>query len=166
MVTRSSILACRTMHSIVRFVGSLSRCYKRPMLEIQMLKLDAIDHVHVYTPNRAKAEEWYSHVLQLIRLKELEHWASSDGPLFISNAERSVFLALFERPLQTTRSTVAFRVSGQDFLSWEKHLREAFPSLEAVDHDHSWSVYFTDPDGNPFEITSYDYQWLKREFAR
>ncbi len=126
-----------------------------------MLKLESIDHVHIYTPNRARAEEWYGQVLQLTRVQELEPWASSEGPLFMSNAERSVFLAIFERPPQPTRSVVAFRVSGRDFLSWRKHLREILPSVKAVDHDCSWSLYFTDPDGNPFEITSYDYQWLK-----
>ncbi len=124
-----------------------------------MMKLESIDHVHVYTPNRARAEEWYGHVLQLTRVPEFEHWASSDGPLFMSNAERTVFLAIFEGPLQATRSTVAFRVSGRDFLSWQKHV--ALPSVEAVDHGSSWSHYFSDPDGNPFEITSYDYEWLK-----
>ena len=100
-------------------------------------------------------------MLQLTRVQEFEHWVSSDGPLFMGNAERTVLLAIFEGPLQATRSTVAFRVSGQDFLSWLKHL--AFPSVEAVDHGSSWSLYFTDPDGNPFEITSYDYEWLKRQ---
>src|SRR6266700_5843281 len=104
-----------------------------------MMKLESIDHVHVYTPNRARAEEWYGHVLQLTRVPEFEQWASSDGPLFMSNAERTVFLAIFEGPLQATRSTVAFRVSGRDFLSWREHLCKALLSVEAVDYDYSWS---------------------------
>ncbi len=27
----------------------------------------------------------------------------------------------------------------------------------ALDHDFAWSLYFSDPFGNPYEITSYDY---------
>jgi catechol-2,3-dioxygenase len=33
------------------------------------------------------------------------------------------------------------------------------PTLE--DHDLSVSLYFHDPDGNPFEITTYEYQAVK-----
>ena len=119
-----------------------------------MLKLESIDHVHVYTPDRARAETWYSRVLGLIRVSEFEHWATNNGPLFLSNPERSVSIALFERPSQPTRSTVAFRVGGRDFMAWRTHLREVLGSVEEVDHVGSWSLYFTDPDGNPFEITS------------
>ena len=126
-----------------------------------MLKLESIDHVHVYTPDRARAETWYRRVLGLTRITEFEHWATKDGPLFLSNPERSVSIALFERPAQPTRSIIAFRVSGQDFMTWRAHLREMLGSVEAVDHAGSWSLYFTDPDGNPFEITSYDYEFLR-----
>ena len=106
---------------------------------------------------------WYGNVLGLTRVKEFERWATKDGPLFLSNAERNVNIALFERPAQLNRSTVAFRVSGQDFLLWRKHLGEILGDIRDVDHDGSWSLYFSDPDGNPFEITSYDYEWLKQQ---
>ena len=33
--------------------------------------------------------------------------------------------------------------------------------MEAEDHQVSWSLYFADPHGNPFEITSYDYATLE-----
>ena len=128
-----------------------------------MLKLESIDHVHVYTPERARAETWYGRVLGLTRVTEFEHWASKEGPLFLSNPERSVSLALFERPPQSTRSVIAFRVTGEDFITWRTHLREVFGSIEEVDHAGSWSLYFTDPDGNPFEITSYDYKFLREK---
>jgi len=126
-----------------------------------MLRLESIDHVHVYTPDRTRAERWYGCVLGLTIVSEFEHWATKDGPLFLSNPERSVSLALFERPPQPTRSTIAFRVSGKDFMAWRTHLRETLGSVEEVDHAGSWSLYFTDPDGNPFEITSYDHNFLK-----
>lgn len=99
----------------------------------------------------------------MTRVSEFEHWATKDGPLFLANTDRSVSIALFERPLQSTRSTIAFRVNGQDFLVWLERLREILGKIDEVDHEGSWSLYFSDPDGNPFEITSYDYQWLKKQ---
>ena len=128
-----------------------------------MLRLESIDHVHVCTPDRARAERWYGRVLGLTRVSEFEHWATKEGPLFLSNPDRSVSLRLFERPPQPTRSTIAFRVSGKDFMAWRIHLREMLGSVEEVDHVGSWSLYFADPDGNPFEITSYDYDYLKEQ---
>ena len=124
--------------------------------------LQTIDHVHVYTSNRADAETWYARVLGLVKIPEFEHWATKVGPLFLTNPQRTISLALFERPHQPTRSTIAFRVSGQDFLEWRARLRETLGKIEDVDHDGSWSLYFSDPDGNPFEITSYDYEWLTK----
>ena len=126
-------------------------------------KLESIDHVHVYTPDRTRAETWYERVLGLTRVSKFEHWATKDGPLFLTNPDRSVSIALFERPPQQTRATIAFRVNGQDFLAWRKRLREMLGKIDDVDHDSSWSFYFSDPDGNPFEITCYDYQWLKKQ---
>ena len=31
---------------------------------------------------------------------------------------------------------------------------------EVEDHEVSWSLYFSDPDGNPYEITCYEYAEL------
>ncbi len=128
-----------------------------------MLKLESIDHIHVYTPDRARAEGWCGSVLGLARVSEFEHWATKDGPLFLSNPERSVSIALFERPVQPTRSVIAFRVSGPDFMTWRAHLCQMLGGVKEVDHAGSWSLYFSDPDGNPFEITSYDYKFLKNQ---
>ncbi len=36
--------------------------------------------------------------------------------------------------------------------------------MQPVDHRVAWSLYFSDPDGNPFEITCYDYDALSAEF--
>jgi hypothetical protein len=73
---------------------------------------------------------WYGRVLGLTRVSEFEHWATKDGPLFLSNPERSVSIALFERPPQPTRSVVAFRINGKDFIAWRNHLRELLGSVE------------------------------------
>lgn len=47
------------------------------------------------------------------------------------------------------------------------HLAKALgrpPELE--DHQITWSMYFSDPDGNPFEITSYDHAALEPTLRR
>jgi catechol-2,3-dioxygenase len=96
-----------------------------------------------------------------MRVKELEFWAAEGGPLTLANGSGEIHLALFERPVQRCRSTIAFAVNAENFLAWREHLR-GFPALavELDDHDVSWSLYFSDPDGNPYEITCYDYKSL------
>lgn len=37
--------------------------------------------------------------------------------------------------------------------------------MKPVDHEVSWSIYFKDPDGNPFEDTTYDYEAFANEPA-
>ena len=53
-----------------------------------------------------------------------------------------------------------------EFLAWNKHLAGSLdhpPTVE--DHDLSVSLYFQDPDGNPYEITTYEYQVAKAGLA-
>lgn len=125
-------------------------------------ELTVVDHIHVMVSDRDAAEAWYARVLGMRRVRALEVWATGAGPLTLSSAEGGIHLALFERPRQPCRSTIALRVSALPFLAWRSHLRavlDAEPALE--DHDLSWSVYFSDPDGNPYEITSYEYAELE-----
>ena len=130
-------------------------------------QLKSIDHIHISVVDRAAAEEWYSKVLGLTRVKELEFWAPGGGPLTIQNREGTVHLALFEGAPQKRPSTVAFGVGAEEFMQWQDHLAEAFGvQLQAEDHAVSWSLYFSDPDGNPFEITSYEYQTIKQGLAK
>jgi catechol 2,3-dioxygenase-like lactoylglutathione lyase family enzyme len=123
--------------------------------------LQGVDHVHVFVADRAAAERWYARVLGLARVPALAFWADDGGPLTLADAAESLHLALFERPRQPCRSTIALRVDAAAFLAWRSHLAAMLdrpPSLE--DHALSWSIYFADPDGNPYEITCYDYAAL------
>jgi catechol-2,3-dioxygenase len=119
--------------------------------------LQRIDHIHVHVSDRTAAERWYEHVLGLRRVAEFEFWAHGDGPLTVADASGTVHLALFERTPKPCHSTIAFAVNGQQFAAWLHHLSEVLAAPPAVeDHEVSWSLYFADPDGNPFEITTYE----------
>jgi|GEM_PF-282007 len=118
---------------------------------------DAIDHLHLHVADRAAAEAWYARVLGLRRLPELEHWAGDGGPLTLSDDAGRLHLAVFERPPQGGTPTIALRVSASGLLDWRAHLRRELGQAPAlVEHGESRSIYFADPDGNGFEITSYE----------
>ncbi len=119
--------------------------------------VDGIDHVHVFVGNRARAEGWYGRVLGFRPVPRFESWARDGGPLTLADADHRVHLALFERTPQPCRSTIAIRVGGQAFLTWRARLEATLGvAVQPVDHGLSWSLYFSDPDGNPFEITTGD----------
>jgi catechol-2,3-dioxygenase len=119
--------------------------------------LDGIDHVHVFVADREAAQAWYARVLGFSVVEALRAWAAGGGPLTIADAHETVHLALFEQPAAPNRTTIALRTDGAGLLAWQSHLREALAQpLEFVDHGMSWSLYFRDPWGNPFEITTYD----------
>ncbi|MBP4044487.1 VOC family protein [Chromobacterium violaceum] len=123
--------------------------------------IHGIDHIHVYARDRAAAESWYRRVLGLSRVPELEFWSPGRGPLTVANAAGTLKLALFERLDVAPGSVIALGVDAEGFLQWRAHLRQELGELpEAVDHEASWSMYFSDPDGNGYEITSYDYAEL------
>ena len=120
--------------------------------------LDRIDHIHVQVADRALAERWYAEVLGLSRMVEFESWAPCGGPLTLANTSGTIHLALFERRPEPSRSTVAFGVAAAEFIAWRRHLESHLGrSIEPVDHQLAWSMYFADPDGNPYEITTYDH---------
>lgn len=126
-------------------------------------RLDTIDHVHVFVSDRAAAETWYREVLGFERVGELAFWAADGGPLTLQDARGSIHLALFERAPQPCRSTVAFRTSAAEYLRWRAHLHARLPGrVTEEDHQVSVSLYVHDPDGNPYEITTYELAALGR----
>jgi len=125
--------------------------------------LQRFDHVHVYVSDRTASEAWYREVLGFGRKKELETWALPHGPLMLQDPTGTIMLALFEQPGQASRSTIAFGVSGSEFTKWIIHLSGKLGrELAPVDHGLAWSIYFTDLDGNPFEITTYEYDAIQK----
>lgn len=123
----------------------------------------AIDHIHLHCRDRAAAEAWYARVLGLRRVEALSHWAQGGGPLTLADAGGSVHLALFERaPSGPQHATLALRVDADAFRAWRAHLAAELPQPPHFeDHGQSVSVYFRDPDGNPYEITCWDGEALR-----
>lgn len=124
--------------------------------------LMGVDHVHVFVADRPAAVRWYAQVMGMAPVAELAGWAVGGGPLTLADAAGSVHLALFESPAgdaPRNRSTVALRTSAAGLLAWRERLQREgglAPTLE--DHDLSLSLYFRDPDGNPYEITTYEHE--------
>jgi catechol 2,3-dioxygenase-like lactoylglutathione lyase family enzyme len=147
--------------------------------QMSSFKVDQVDHVELFVPERYTAARWYEQTLGLRILPEYEDWAGPGGPLMISSDGGSTKLALFEGEPRGSRATaghhrVAFRVSAVGFLQFLKHVREVpvysdsgepVNHLSPVDHDKAFSVYFCDPYGNRFEVTSYEHLEVEKGLA-
>src|ERR1700750_260692 len=119
--------------------------------------IPALDRIHLYATNRNKAEQWYADLMGFTRVPELESWADG-GPLMLSNSSGTVHIALFEAPAQPCRSGIALSVGAEEFVAGRRHLFDKLRRpVEPEDHQLSWSLYFADPDGNPWEITTYQH---------
>lgn len=131
-----------------------------------------IDHVEVFVPDRYDAARWYSQALGLEILPECEDWAKdSGGPLMIACADGTSKMALFAGEPAGTRPAaghhrVAFAVSADEFTQFLDRSPEVpiydekgdpLHPPRPVDHDRSWSTYFSDPWGNRYEITTCEY---------
>lgn len=142
-------------------------------------RVKQIDHVELFVPDRYEAAKWYEQVLGLEIVPDYEHWATAEGPLMISSDGGQTMLALFEGEPRGSRPTaghhrVAFRVDGPEFLEFLGRLadRPVFNeqgqpvhTLRVVDHDQSFSVYFCDPYGHRYEVTTYDYGYVSDQLA-
>ena len=125
-------------------------------------ELQRVDHFHVMVSDRDAAEAWYKQVLGFERIEKFVDWADAGGPLTLANKSDTIHIALFQRPVIKHHAVIAFLVGAKEFIQWQNHLNQLLDKeIDAVDHDLSWSLYFTDPDGNPYEITNYDYSELQ-----
>lgn len=136
--------------------------------------VDQIDHVEIFVPTRFEAAKWYRNVLGLKVVEKYKHWAKDPrGPLMISSDNGSTKLALFTGTPQNYGKEggiklVAFRVSGADFIKFMircdkelelyDHQHNRVISDSVVDHNQAFSLYFNDPYGHRFEITTYEYE--------
>lgn len=134
--------------------------------------VDGIDHVELYVRDWDVATDWYERVLGLRPDDRFERWWETDqGPLVLSSDGSGASLALFERETATrdrsvSPSRVAFRTDADGFRSFLDRLDDLemtdsagvrVTRTDVVDHGLSYSLYFTDPDGNRLELTTNDY---------
>ncbi|MCC4832728.1 VOC family protein [Shewanella sp. 1_MG-2023] len=124
-----------------------------------MAKLHRFDHIHIYVEDRAKALTWYQEVMGFEPVAPLSFWAVDNGPLVIAHDD--LHLALFESSA-AKRTTVAFGVDANNFSLWQQKLSDNEVQFNVSDHQITWSIYFSDPDGNPYEITSFDYDEIAK----
>jgi len=123
-------------------------------------KLQNIDHIHVFVSDREDALDWYSNILGLKPSEEIIVLPES-GPLMIRNNEENINIALFKGTPKDNKAVIAFKVSGEEFINCHNKINDSLTkNIEIVDHDIQFSIYFEDPFGNPYEITSYDYDML------
>lgn len=134
-------------------------------------RVEQIDHVELFVPDRRAAAAWYQRVLGLSVIPEYEHWARDPrGPLMISSDAGSTKLALFEGEPQGSRETagfhlVAFRVRAEGLarfiarlpdLNLVDHHGRRVTGASVVDHTGARSIYFCDPFGHRLELTTYE----------
>ena len=125
-----------------------------------MFRTESIDHVEVFVSDLAAAAKWYGDVFGL---KEILRWnpepimigpGSQDGgsklALFQANAART------DRKEEAHWHRVAWKTDAEGFKAAQEHLRSLGIAFEGpIDHRLSESIYFSDLDGNPLEITFY-----------
>ena len=142
-------------------------------------RVERIDHVEVFVPERYEAAEWYRRVLGLEIVRDFEFWADDlRGPLMITSGSGTK-VALFEGSAQGDREVVGFIrlaflagcAAFVDFVSKVSSLElrdaqgRAVGPADVVDHKSAYSIYFSDPYGNPLEITTYDYEEVAAALA-
>lgn len=119
-------------------------------------RVQQVDHVEVMVMDLEASARWYKDILGL---KETHRW--DPEPIFIE--ANGTALALFQA-VHAAREPgkgvhwhrVAWRTDEGGFAAAQEHLKNKGITFRGpVDHGIAWSIYFTDPDGNPLEITYY-----------
>jgi len=148
--------------------GDLSSRYRAEPWEADGIKVSALDHVHIYVSDVDGAAEWYGRVLGL----EVMPVSKFDAGSRYMATPRGQYCATFfkGKPPSDGDHTSAFRVPGTVFLDFSDKLHAlqlsdrmggVLSREDADDHGLAWSYYFTDPDGNHLEVTSYDHQKVR-----
>ena len=125
-------------------------------------KVSQIDHVHVYVADRRAAARWYADVLGLEVCHEIE--GEDDGvPLVFRATAATPASRSSNAPDASPRADRRFRVARglpriprpsrslrvEGGTGGRSPFRLVAPTTVLL--------YFNDPDGNPYELTTYDY---------
>jgi catechol 2,3-dioxygenase-like lactoylglutathione lyase family enzyme len=141
-------------------------------------RMGSLDHVHVMVPDRDAAAAWYAEHLGFEPVAEYDFWATAieGGPLQISADGGRTMLALFEitdgYPVHKQEAGVAFSVDASTFVQFARSLGsggllatsgEPLTADQVVDFDLCWAYNLSDPWGNVYELSCYDYDTVKRD---
>jgi catechol 2,3-dioxygenase-like lactoylglutathione lyase family enzyme len=151
-------------------------------MEILPFTIQRLDHINVLVPDRHEAAQWYQRIFGLKPLhgRVFEMAVGiPDGPLFLGiddDLSHAKVALLVGEPLgqhdATSISRVAFGVDGASFLRFLNRLDELVLTNEKGEHvtrDHvvdqwiGWSLFFSDPYGNRFELVTYDYEIVQTQ---
>ncbi len=137
------------------------------------LLVHAMDHVETMVPDLDAGVDWVTRCFGLTEVEAFRDGAGEGGPVMLTSDDSYTKLALFQGepagfdPARGHR-VVAFRTDGRAFLRFLDYAHRvpvhgedgaALPDgtrPEVVDHGISMSVYFRDPWGNPYEVTTYE----------
>ena len=123
------------------------------------MQLEGIDHVAMGVRDIERSAKWYIDVLGFALL----HDGMWNGvPTFIGKGNTGI--ALFpanEEPKTSGHREIrmlhlAFRADRENFLAAQQELKKRKIKFEFQDHEIAHSIYFRDPDGHQFEITTYE----------
>jgi catechol 2,3-dioxygenase-like lactoylglutathione lyase family enzyme len=130
-------------------------------------RVERLDHVHVTVKDRGRAVAWYCDVFGLSKQYDYTEHGDARGPVVLAAEDGETHLALFESKAATPNSqVVAFRTDAKGLKAFLARLNDLdlrdpkgqrVTAADVADHGTSWSIYFCDSDGNPYEITTYDY---------
>ncbi|MEO0918137.1 MAG: VOC family protein [Pseudomonadota bacterium] len=134
-----------------------------------MIKISALDHVHLYVANPEAAAAWYGRVLGLEVLPSSKRL---HGGKYMATPRGQYCATIFPgKPPSDGDHTTAFRVPGRVFMEFGEQLPHSdvsgrsgdlLQASNAADHDLAFSYYFQDPDGNHLELTTYDHELVRR----
>jgi catechol-2,3-dioxygenase len=123
------------------------------------VQLRRLDHVSLNVSDRPRSIAWYRDVLGLEQRGSARR---DDWPVFVGDfgACVALFQAQVASPDRAPESTglrhVAFMVGREDLAAAQERLRERGVEFRFEDHGNAHSVYFSDPDGNVIELTTYE----------
>lgn len=138
-----------------------------------IVQVESIDHVHIEVRDRSTSAAWYHRILGFVIAEKFAEWADDPmGPPILATAHGQPVLSLFARDYKAVSrdATVAFRVSGEQFINFVSNLTDLgllhvsgrqLTLANVVDHNLSWSIYFLDLDENRIELTTYDHMQVK-----
>jgi len=122
-------------------------------------RLQRLDHVSLNVSDRWRSISWYREVLGLEQRGEP---TQDDEPVFMGEFGTCVALFQARAPAVVREHEsvglrhVAFTVGKEDLGRAQARLRERGVDFRPEDHGNARSVYFSDPDANVIELTTYE----------